>query len=101
MFNVLVLSHAVVVAGLGEHAAGDLTRLAVLDGDSLDGGRCAQRECLAIQRALSRRHGAVGGVVDLCAVRTADGYLCGLGERGVTTDGRSCKSSTLRTAVRT
>ena len=36
MFNVLILSHAVVVAGLGEHAAGDLTGLAVLDGDSLD-----------------------------------------------------------------
>ena len=66
----LVLSHAVVVAGLGEHAAGDLTRLAVLDGDSLDGGRCAQRDSLAIDGALSRRHGAVGSVVDLCAVRT-------------------------------
>ena len=35
MFNVLVLSHAVVVARLGEYLAGDLTRLAVLDGDSL------------------------------------------------------------------
>ena len=55
MFNVLILSHAVVVARLGEHSAGNLTRLAVLDGDSLDGGRCAQRECLTVQRALSRR----------------------------------------------
>ena len=42
MFNVLVLSHAVVVAGLGEYLAGDLTRYAVLDGDSLDGGRISQ-----------------------------------------------------------
>ena len=75
MFNVLILSHAVVVARLGEHSAGNLTRLAVLDGDSLDGGRRAQGECLTVQGACCRRHGAVGGVVDLCAVRTADGYL--------------------------
>ena len=52
MFNVLILSHAVVVARLGEHSAGNLTRLAVLDGDSLDGGRCAQGECLTVQGAL-------------------------------------------------
>ena len=99
MFNVLVLSHAVVVARLGEHAAGDLTGLAVLDGDSLDGGRCAQRECLTIQRACCRRHGAVGGVVDCCAVRTAQAHLRAFGERGVATDGRSSQRLVLRTAT--
>ena len=99
MFNVLVLSHAVVVAGLGEHAAGDLTRLTVLDGDSLDGGRRAQRECLTVERALSRRHSAVGGVVDSCAVRTADAYLSRLGKRGVTTDSGRSQRLALRTAA--
>ena len=39
IFHRLVLSQA--AAGLGEHLAHNLTRLSVLDGDSLHGGRSA------------------------------------------------------------
>jgi len=97
--TLLILSHAVVVAGLVEHAAGDFTRLAVLDGDSLRGSGVRQRECLTVEGALSRRHCAVGGVVDCCAVRTADAYLSRLGKRGVTTNRGRSQRLALRTAI--
>ena len=71
----LVLVHVVAVAaGLGEQLACDFTRLIVLDGDGLHGGSVTQGECLTVERALSRRRTAVGGVVDLSAVRTADAH---------------------------
>ena len=105
IFHRLVLSQ-VVTAGLDERLAGDLTRLSVLDGDSLHGSCSVQGECLTVQGALGRRRAAVGGVVDGCTVRTTHAYLSRVGELRVTADsGRSHRRShravaTVRTAVR-
>ena len=64
-----VLIHLVAFT-LGEQLAHNLTRLTVLDGDGLHGRGVTQGDCLTVERALSCRCRAVGGVVDLCTVRT-------------------------------
>ena len=85
------MTHAVVVAGLGVEAAGDFRTYTVLNGDSLHGSGCGQRQRLAIHRALSGWRGAVRGVVNLRAVRAAHGHLRALGELRITAERRSRK----------
>ena len=71
---------------LAECAGAHLTRLAVQDGDGLDGRRLRQGECCAIQRALAGGRRAVSGVVHIRSLRTLNGHLGRLRERVLTID---------------
>ena len=82
----------VIVAGaLDERLRSHLAAHAVLDGDSLHGSGSRQGDGFTIQGAGARGCAAVGGVVDLRAVRTAHRHLSALSERGVTADGGCCE----------
>ncbi len=92
LFRLRSLKSARIVATAGildELLRGHLTRLAVLDGDGLQGDRRAHGDGLGVQRAAGRRSRTVRGVANLSAVRTAHGHLRRRGECTVTANGRS------------
>ena len=74
---------------LHELLGGHLTRLAVLDGDGLQGHGRAHGDSLSVQRAAGRRRRAIRGVANLSAVRTTHGHLSRRGECTLTANGRS------------